>query len=151
MYLYEYGKEKLNIMIHGAFMSWDMFLASMEILKKDYHVILVAVPGNDLTKNEEFTSVEEISKCIENMLIQKKYDNIECWYIYFSYNVMWAIFHWSLSRMNMTCTDIATGKVIAEAHLSESSFNSAATISKNLSYDLIEKLLYGLLEEQVIE
>ena len=151
MHLYEYGKEKLNIMIHGAFMSWDMFLASMEILKKDYHVILVAVPGNDLTKNEEFTSVDEISKCIENMLIQKEYDNIECLYIYFSYNVMWAIFHWSLSRMNMTCTDIATGKVIAEAHLSESSFNSAATISKNLSYDLIEKLLYGLLEEQVIE
>lgn len=151
MHLYEYGKEKLNIMIHGAFMSWDMFLASMEILKKDYHVILVAVPGHDLTKSEEFTYVEEISKCIENMLIQKEYDNIECLYIYFSYNVMWAIFHWSLSRMNMTCTDIATGKVIAEAHLSESSFNSAATISKNLSYDLIEKLLYGLLEEQVIE
>lgn len=151
MHLYEYGKEKLNIMIHGAFMSWDMFLASMEILKKDYHVILVAVPGHDLTKSEEFTYVEEISKCIENMLIQKEYDSIECLYIYFSYNVMWAIFHWSLSRMNMTCTDIATGKVIAEAHLSGSSFNSAATISKNLSYDLIEKLLYGLLEEQVIE
>ena len=151
MHLYEYGKEKLNIMIHGAFMSWDMFLASMEILKKDYHVILVAVPGHDLTKSEEFTYVEVISKCIENMLIQKEYDNIECLYIYFSYNVMWAIFHWTLSRMNMTCTDIATGKVIAEAHLSESSFNSAATIAKNLSYNLIEKLLNGLLEEQVIE
>ena len=58
-------------------MSWDKFLASMEILKKVYHIILVAVPGHDLTKNEEYTSVEEISKCIENMLIQKKYDNIE--------------------------------------------------------------------------
>ena len=150
MHFYEYGKEKLNIMIHGAYMSWDKFLASMEILKKDYHVILVAVPGNDLTKNEEFTSVEEISKCIENMLIQKKYDNIECWYIYFSYNVMWAIFHWSLSRMNMTCTDVATGKVIAEAYFSGSSFNSTATIVNYLSYDIIEKL-WGLLEEQVIE
>ena len=150
MHLYEYGKEKLNIMIHGACMSWDKFLASMEILKKVYHVILVAVPGHDLTKNEEFTSVEEISKYIEYMLIQKEYDSIECLYIYFSYNVMWAIFHWSLSRMNMTCTDIATGKVIAEAHFSGSSFNSVATIAKNLSYDLIEKL-YGLLEEQVIE
>ena len=150
MHLYEYGKEKLNVMIHGAFMSWDMFLASMEILKKDYHVILVAVPGHDLTKSEEFTYVEEISKCIENMLIQKKYDNIECWYIYFSYNVMWAIFHWSLSRMNMTCTDVATGKVIAEAYFSGSSFNSTATIVNYLSYDIIEKL-WGLLEEQVIE
>ena len=150
MYLYEYGKEKLNIMIHGACMSWDKFLASMEILKKDYHVILVAVPGHDLTKSEEFTYVEEISKCIENMLIQKKYDNIECWYIYFSYNVMWAIFHWSLSRMNMTCTDVATGKVIAEAYFSGSSFNSTATIVNYLSYDIIEKL-WGLLEEQVIE
>ena len=36
-------------------------------LEKDYHVILVAVPGHDLTTNEEFTSVEQISKCIENM------------------------------------------------------------------------------------
>ena len=150
MHFYEYGKEKLNIMIHGAYMSWDKFLASMEILKKVYHVILVAVPGHDLTINEELTSVEEISKCIENMLIQKKYDNIECWYIYFSYNVMWAISHWSLSRMNMTCTDVATGKVIAEAHLSGSSFNSTATIVNYLSYDIIEKL-WGLLEEQVIE
>ena len=131
-------------------MSWDKFLASMEILKKVYHIILVAVPGHDLTINEELTSVEEISKCIENMLIQKKYDNIECWYIYFSYNVMWAISHWSLSRMNMTCTDVATGKVIAEAHLSGSSFNSTATIVNYLSYDIIEKL-WGLLQEQVIE
>ena len=103
-----------------------------------------------MTINEKLTSVEEISKCIENMLIQKKYDNIECWYIYFSYNVMWAISHWSLSRMNMTCTDVATGKVIAEAHLSGSSFNSTATIVNYLSYDIIEKL-WGLLEEQVIE
>ena len=150
MHFYEYGKEKLNIMIHGACMSWDKFLASMEILKKVYHVILVAVPGHDLTINEELTSVEEISKCIENMLIQKEYDNIECLYIYFSYNVMWAIFHWSSSLMNMTCTDVATGKVIAEAHFSGRSFNSAATIPNNLFYDLIEKLC-GLLEEQVIE
>ena len=112
--------------------------------------MLVAVPGRDLTINEELTAVEEISKCIENMLIQKKYDNIECWYIYFSYNVMWAIFHWSLSRMNMTCTDVATGKVIAEAYFSGSSFNSTATIVNYLSYDIIEKL-WGLLEEQVIE
>lgn len=52
--------------------------------------------------------------------------------------------------MNMTCTDVATGKVIAEAHLSGSSFNSTATIVNYLSYDIIEKL-WGLLEEQVIE
>ena len=29
--------------------------------------------------------------------------------------------------------------------------DDTATIANNLSYDLIEKLLYGLLEEQVIE
>lgn len=82
MRLYEYGKEneKIIVMIHGACMSWDMFRVSMDILKKDYHVILVAVPGHDLTTNEEFTSVEQISKRIENMLIQKEYDNIECLY-----------------------------------------------------------------------
>ena len=72
------------------------------------------------------------------------------YYIDFSYNAMWDVFHWTLSRMNMTCTDVDTGKVIAEAHFSGSSFNSAATIAKNLTYELIEKL-YGLPEEQVIE
>ena len=72
------------------------------------------------------------------------------YYIDFSYNAMWDVFHWTLNRMNMTCTDVDTGKVIAEAHFSGSSFNSAATIAKNLTYELIEKL-YGLPEEQVIK
>ncbi|MGN0350159.1 MAG: alpha/beta fold hydrolase [Roseburia sp.] len=82
MRLHEYGKEneKIIVMIHGACMSWDMFQVSVDILKKEYHIILVAVPGHDLTTKEEFTSVEQISERIENMLIQKGYQNIECLY-----------------------------------------------------------------------
>ena len=45
---------------------------------------------------------------------------------------------------------VETGIVVAEAHFSGNSFNSAATIAKNLTYELIGKL-YGMPEEQVIE
>ena len=75
---------------------------------------------------------------------------VKQYYIDFSYNATWDVFHWTLSRMNMTCIDVETGIVVAEAHFSGSSFNSAATIAKNLTYELIGKL-YGMPEEQVIE
>ena len=75
---------------------------------------------------------------------------VKQYYIDFSYNATWDVFHWTLSRMNMTCVDVETGAVVAEAKFSGSSFNSAATIAKNLTHELIGKL-YGLQEESEIE
>lgn len=51
-------------------MSWDMLLASAEILACSYHVVLVSVPGHDPKTNEEFTSVEQIAEEIEAALIE---------------------------------------------------------------------------------
>ena len=72
MNIYEFGKEneKKLVMIHGACMSWDMFMDSIEILKDRYHVYAVGVPGHDIAVAEEFTSVEEISSRIEDKLIE---------------------------------------------------------------------------------
>ena len=62
MYLYEYGKEKLNIMIHGACMSWDKFLASMEILKKVYHFEIYAIFHIDCYIDDDYGIILEINK-----------------------------------------------------------------------------------------
>mgnify|MGYP002515468319 FL=1 len=75
---------------------------------------------------------------------------VKQYYIDFSYNATWDVFHWTLSRMNMTCVDVETGAVVADAKFSGSSFYSAATIAKNLTHELIGKL-YGSQEEPEIE
>jgi len=58
--IHEFGEiNRRNIvMIHGAFMSWDMFMPSIDILSRKYHVYSVALPGHDLTTKEGFISVE---------------------------------------------------------------------------------------------
>lgn len=75
---------------------------------------------------------------------------VKQYYIDFSYNAYWDLIHWTLSRMKMECLDVETGDVVAEAKFSGSSFNSAATIAKNLTTELIGKL-YGLQEKSEIE
>ncbi len=75
---------------------------------------------------------------------------VKQYYIDFSYNATWDVLHWTLSRMNMTCVDVETGAVVADAKFSGSSFYSAATIAKNLTHELIGKL-YGSQEEPEIE
>ena len=68
MTFHEFGKEneKILIMIHGACMSWKNFKENIRILRKDFHVIAVAVPGHDLYEFDEFTSMENVAKRIEN-------------------------------------------------------------------------------------
>ncbi len=72
MLLNEFGKKNKHtiVMIHGACMSWEMLLESADILKDDFHVICVAVPGHDEETKEEFTSIEEIAEQIEDALIR---------------------------------------------------------------------------------
>ncbi len=82
MYYHEFGKEhsKIIILIHGLTMTWDMFENVIDILKKDYHVIAVAVAGHDREENDDFSSVEEVSNRIEDFLYQNHYDDIACLY-----------------------------------------------------------------------
>ncbi len=82
MNIYEFGKEndRTLVMIHGACMSWDMFQDSIDDLKEDYHLFAVAVPGHDLTTDEEFTSVEDIAARIETELIRRGAQEIDVLY-----------------------------------------------------------------------
>lgn len=82
MNIYEFGLEngKSLVMIHGACMSWDMFWDSIDELKEDFHVFAAAVPGHDLTTDEEFTSVEDIADRIESELISRGQHEIDVLY-----------------------------------------------------------------------
>ena len=82
MNIYEVGQknDKSLVMIHGACMSWDMFQDSIDDLKKDFHIFAVAVPGHDLTTDEEFTTVEDIADRIETELISRGLHDIDVLY-----------------------------------------------------------------------
>ena len=82
MNIYEVGQknDKSLVMIHGACMSWDMFQDSIDDLKKDFHIFAVAVPGHDLTTDEEFTTVEDIANRIETELIARGLHEIDVLY-----------------------------------------------------------------------
>ena len=82
MTLHEFGKEneKILIMIHGACMSWKNFKENIRILRKDFHVIAVAVPGHDLYEFDEFTSMENVAKRIENWLLDNNMTSVDILY-----------------------------------------------------------------------
>ena len=69
--LHEFGQknEQTLVMIHGTAMSWDMFRDSIGILSERFRVFAVSVPGHDPEEISEFTSVEEVSRQIEDALI----------------------------------------------------------------------------------
>ncbi len=63
MKIYEYGKENSEaiVLIHPSVVTWDYFERVIPLLDKDYHLLVPAVPGYDLTDDSEFTSVEQIA------------------------------------------------------------------------------------------
>lgn len=80
--LHVLGKEhnRIIVMIHGTGMSWDMLMNSADILKNNYCVILVSVPGHDPQTTEEFTSVEQIAEEIETGLIETGRSTVDLLY-----------------------------------------------------------------------
>ena len=82
MNIFEFGQknEKSLVMIHGACMSWDMFRESVTLLQERFHIYTIAVPGHDLSTEEEFTSVEAISRQIEDELIARGQRQIDLLY-----------------------------------------------------------------------
>ena len=73
MKLYEFGKENKDVvvLIHPSLVTWDYFEYVIPLLKDDYHVVVPAVPGYDLTDRSEFTSVEEIALNLAEELISR--------------------------------------------------------------------------------
>ncbi len=80
--IHEFGinHSKVLLMFHGACMTWDMYKPSIKILSQYFHVIIPALPGHDMTTDEDYTSVEQISREMEDWLLMREYKNI--WGIY---------------------------------------------------------------------
>lgn len=78
MNIHEFGinHSKVLLMFHGACMTWDMYKPSIKVLSQYFHVIIPALPGHDMTTDEDFTSVEQISTEMEDWLLKRKHKHI---------------------------------------------------------------------------
>lgn len=74
------------------------------------------------------------------------------YYIDISYNAWWDMFYWTLSKLDIFCRDVSTGKIVAEASFRGNTGRSAKYIAKELAGDLIDKL-YGFssVEENTVK
>ncbi len=81
--VHEYGKENKNIivMFHPLGIQYDVFEYVTQILEKDYHLIILAIPGLDPDNpKSEFTSIEDIESKITDYLINSRHAHVKCLY-----------------------------------------------------------------------
>lgn len=73
MNIYEFGQENgaCVLFLHASCTAWDFYEESIRSLSEQYHVIVPAMPGHDLTTNEDYTSVEEIAAELERWLLER--------------------------------------------------------------------------------
>ena len=82
MKLYEFGKENKDVvvLIHPSLVTWDYFEYVIPHLQDDYHVVVPALPGYDLTDRSEFTSVEKIALNLAEELISRRIRQVKAIY-----------------------------------------------------------------------
>ncbi|MBR3020341.1 MAG: alpha/beta hydrolase [Clostridia bacterium] len=82
MRLYEYGQENREciLLIHPSLVTWDYFENVIPLLKKDYHLLIPALPGYDLQDDSEFSSVERIASELADALLQKGIHEVKAIY-----------------------------------------------------------------------
>ena len=75
MNIHEFGQEHSErlLFLHASCTGWDFYEGSIRELSKQYHVIVPAMPGHDLTTDEDYTSVEEIAAELEQWLLERGY------------------------------------------------------------------------------
>lgn len=78
MKIHEFGRENKRcvLFLHASCTGWDFYEESIRLLAEDYHVIVPAMPGHDLTTNEDYTSVEEIALALEQWLQERSYTHV---------------------------------------------------------------------------
>lgn len=78
MNIHEFGQENREcvLFLHASCTGWDFYEESIRLLAQRYHVIVPAMPGHDLTTNEDYTSVEEITEALENWLLARGYSRV---------------------------------------------------------------------------
>lgn len=82
MRFYEFGRDnkKVIVLIHPSAVTWDYFLNLIPFLEKDFHLMIPALPGYDLTNRSDFISVEQTASKIETELIKREITKIEAVY-----------------------------------------------------------------------
>ena len=73
MNIHEFGQENREcvLFLHASCTSWDFYEESVQRLSEQYHVIVPAMPGHDLTTDEDYTSVEQIAAELEQWLLER--------------------------------------------------------------------------------
>lgn len=85
--------------------------------------------------NEAIAATVKVEAGGETIIPGKQY------YIDFSYNAVFDLIHWTLSRMEIICTDVSTGEVVASASFSGSSLSSAKGIAEDLMEQIMQQII----------
>ena len=83
MNIHEFGKENREtvVLIHPLGVWWDVFSEIIEILKKEYHLLVPAIPGHDPDDpDSEFTSIEDIVSDLSTWLLERNAGHVACLY-----------------------------------------------------------------------
>ena len=73
MKIYEYGRENKEriLLLHPSLVTWDYFEYLIPYLEGDFHLLIPALPGYDLTDGSQFSSVEETASMLADELDKK--------------------------------------------------------------------------------
>ncbi|OUM60161.1 hypothetical protein PIROE2DRAFT_14152 [Piromyces sp. E2] len=81
--IHEFGEDNTEtiVMFQPLGVWWDVYDYVIPILKKDYHIVVPAIPGLDPDQpNSEFTSIEDIELKVSDWLIENGYSHVKCLY-----------------------------------------------------------------------
>lgn len=78
MKIHEFGQENWEwvLFLHASCTDWNFYEESIQELARQYHVVVPAMPGHDLTTDEDYTSVEEIAAELEQWLSVRKHTHV---------------------------------------------------------------------------
>lgn len=78
MHIHEFGQgnRECILFLHASCTGWDFYEESIRRLARRYHVIVPAMPGHDLTTDEDYTSVEELAEALENWLLDRGHSRV---------------------------------------------------------------------------
>lgn len=78
MNIHEFGQENQEcvLFLHASCTSWDFYEESIRLLAERCHVIVPAMPGHDLTTDEDYTSVERIAAELEQWLLERGHPRV---------------------------------------------------------------------------
>lgn len=83
MNIHEFGQENREcvLFLHAFCTGWYFYEESVQRLSEQYHVIVPAMPGHDLTTDEDYTSVEEIASELEQWLQERGLSRVHGLYV----------------------------------------------------------------------